>query len=158
MVPVPSKICVNSEYFLIRGQIRKTDFSQDLGSEKAAMPSSCGTPGGHIKEHLLSTSHVGAHIHLPSTIHSQHSACPGNPFDLASMSCRSAQMLKGLFQCSHTLQQSTHTTSLPWEPRELRKWVLGLPFNALIINIWRDISYCSVGRSSRPRSSRLGFN
>lgn len=51
------------EYCLIRGQIRKTHPSQDPGWEKAAMPSSSGTPGDHIREHLLSTCHVGAHIH-----------------------------------------------------------------------------------------------
>lgn len=44
---------------LIRdGQIRKSDPCQDPGQMRSTMPSCCDTPRDHIREHLLSTSHV----------------------------------------------------------------------------------------------------
>lgn len=111
------------------------------------MPSCCGTPGDHIREHKSALHFACSRLRgkyisiLPNTIPSQHVAYTGNPFDVSSMLCRTAQVLKGLFQSTHTLQQRNHTSSLPWELQELRKWVLGLPFNAVIINIWRYISF-----------------
>lgn len=68
MVPINAHISSGTCYLrdlceccLMReGLIRKTDPSQDPGWKRAAMPSSCGTPGGHVREHLLSTSHVAA--------------------------------------------------------------------------------------------------
>lgn len=119
------------------------------------MPNSCDTPGDRLREHLLSTSHVGAHIHS-ALHHPQPTFClHWKPFWSGFhvvQKCTNAEGPFPILPHSSAIHPHHFTAMGASGAAEV-----GLLFNALIINIWRDIFCHSVGRSSRPYDL-VGFN